>query len=418
MRACQPGRAEALRVCRVPSGQVVRDGRERVRGASRSLIPQIHEMHPHPVDAKLQTVVLLEHGCRVHALHRLGEHVQQVVPASEVRDVRDVHARSKGGPKLAVCDERRAAFVPVGIVEIAGDITYLQIVQPVSFVRDACPLHPQRVVDGMPQPCASACRKGAVEIRDDVVRHRVVGGQRVVAVDDMRQLRHRKRVLEVLGDVPDIGRRKADDRRVLSRDAVVERGGLGRAIGGGEEKRHIGHDAAAEVAAPLLAIVRGLGQALLGGQEFLGVERLVPEVAVRRAAERIAAGLGDGADDPTDRPAEFGRAADGRDLELTDGVLAVLHLWKSERLVGVPQAVDNQRAVFVACAGDLQTDPLAGGPLVDVHARRQQRVVEKVARDSRQRLDLIARNDGREIHLRALDDGRLTGDRHCLADIR
>jgi hypothetical protein len=105
-------------------------------------------------------------------------------------------------------------------------------------------------------------------------------------------------------------------------------------------------------------------------------------------------------------------------LELGNRVLAVLHFWKRERLVGVPQPVDQQRAILITRAGNLQPDALAGRALVLRDARRQQGVVEEVPGDRRQRFDLIARDDGREIRFRRLDDRGLSRDGQRLAERR
>ena len=71
---------------------------------------------------------------------------------------------------------------------------------------------------------------------------------------------------------------------------------------------------------------------------------------------------------PTDS-AVLGCTAHRLDLELRDRILAVFHFRIGERLVRVPEAVDQKGAILVARPGDLQADALAGSPDVFVNAR-------------------------------------------------
>ena len=72
------------------------------------MVPQIQKMHTHRIAAELKAVLVLEYRRRIRDLHRLREHVQEVVPAAEVRDVSDVHARRQRGAQLTVGHEGRS----------------------------------------------------------------------------------------------------------------------------------------------------------------------------------------------------------------------------------------------------------------------------------------------------------------------
>src|SRR5439155_22716131 len=137
--------------------------------------------------------------------------------------------------------------------------------------------------------------------------------------------------------------RKPDRGSICGGDAIVERVVFLDAFVGAEEKCLVADDRPAERAAPLLALVRRLGEPAQSSAGLLRTNAVVFEEPVPRALYVVRAGLRDAVHDAADGAAVLGAAGELHYLEFLNRILAVALFRQREALVHVVEAVDEQR---------------------------------------------------------------------------
>ena len=196
--------------------------------------------------------------------------------------------------------------------------------------------------------------------------------------------------------------RRVDRRHGRRRDCDDRREVALRSLDVAEPEGAILRDRSSEAESVLVLLQRILARC----ERVLRVERVVAKEFVRAPAVAIRPRLRDEADDAGRRPAEFGRAAGGYDLELAHDFFAQRDAREIGGVVVGGKAVHDEVVVQIALAADGNArrrhrrrfrEPIRVAQVGARHVRREQGEVEIVPAVQRQRVDFMRGDRRRDL---------------------